>query len=337
MQQTRTDLDGERSPSAHGETVLSVDGLHKEYGNGEETVTAVDDVSFDVHRGDVVGLLGANGAGKTTTIKSILSLVVPSVGTVEIAGIDATANPRTAYRHVGAMLEGARNVYWRLTVRENLQFFAALAGQRSDEAREQQARLLGQFGLEDKADDPVNELSRGQKQKVSLACTLARGTDLVFLDEPTLGLDVEASLSLRRELRRLATEESVTIVLSSHDMDVVEAVCDRVVILSEGRVIADEAVSDLVDLFETQSYRIEVDGAVTEDIRAVLTERYEATDWTEQHDRTSFDVTIAEGESLYDTLDVLRAADVSLADINSQDPDLEDVFLELTSPGEDST
>jgi ABC-2 type transport system ATP-binding protein len=132
----------EKTPERTGETVLRVDDLTKTYGDGEDAVTAVDGVSFSVERGEVVGVLGPNGAGKTTTIKSILGLVVPSDGTVEIAGVDAHGNPRGVYRHVGAMLEGARNVYWKLTVRENLEFFAALGGQSVAGTRKRHDELL---------------------------------------------------------------------------------------------------------------------------------------------------------------------------------------------------
>jgi ABC-2 type transport system ATP-binding protein len=313
-----------------GEAVLAVENLAKTYGEGEDAVRAVDGVSFSVERGEVVGLLGPNGAGKTTTIKSILGLVVPSAGTVEVAGVDAHENPRGVYKHVGAMLEGARNVYWRLTVRENMDFFAALGGQSPKAARDRHDGLLEQFGLAEKADETVNDLSRGQKQKVSLAATLARGTDVVFLDEPTLGLDVEASLELRRELRRLADEEDITVVLSSHDMDVVEQVCDRVVILSDGQVIADDSVAELVGVFETQAYRITVDGALPTDVRDRLAREFDAANWTETGDRTHFDVTVADSDSLYAVFDVLRNGDVDLVDVDGLDPDLEDVFLEVT-------
>jgi len=323
-------------PATPADDVLVVDDLQKTYGDGDDAVRAVDGVSFSVERGDVVGVLGPNGAGKTTTIKSILGLVVPSGGRVEIAGVDAHENPRAVYRHVGAMLEGARNVYWRLTVRENLDFFAALGGQNPAAARERHDDLLAQFGLAEKADEAVNDLSRGQKQKVSLACTLARGTDVVFLDEPTLGLDVEASLELRRELRRLADEESITVVLSSHDMDVVEDVCDRVVILSDGEVIADDPVEDLVRVFETQAYRVTVDSDVPQRVRERLAGAFEVGEWERAGERTRFDVTLTDGDELYDVLDVLRDADLALADVDGLDPDLEDVFLEVTGRAADA-
>ena len=322
----------EDAPSSDdtGDTVLAVENLQKTYGDGEDAVAAVDGVSFEVNRGEVVGVLGPNGAGKTTTIKSILGLVVPTDGRIEIAGVSADENPRGVYRHVGAMLEGARNTYWKLTVRENLEFFAALGGNDPDAARARHDKLLDQFNLAEKADEPVNSLSRGQKQKVSLAATLARGTDVVFLDEPTLGLDVEASVELRRELRRLADEEDITIVLSSHDMDVVESVCDRVVILSDGQVIADDAVEDIVGVFETQAYQLEVEGTIPAPVRESLESAYIAENWEELADRTRFEVTLADDHTLYGVLDVLRDGDCSLLDVDGLEPDLEDVFLDVT-------
>jgi len=330
--------DAESTPTlGTDETVLAVDDLRKTYGDGEDAVQAVDGVSFEVNRGEVVGVLGPNGAGKTTTIKSILGLVVPSSGTVEIAGVEAHENPRGVYQHVGAMLEGARNTYWKLTVRENLEFFAALGGNDPEAARARHDKLLDRFNLAEKADEAVNELSRGQKQKVSLAATLARGTDVVFLDEPTLGLDVEASVELRRELRRLADEESITVVLSSHDMDVVEQVCDRVVILSDGEVIADDAVEELVGVFETQAYQLEVEGAVPPALRDRLERAFIVENWESLADRTRFEVTLADDHTLYGVLDALRDADCTLLDVDGLEPDLEDVFLDVTgrAPGGD--
>lgn len=320
----------EPEAESRSEAVLDVQDLQKTYGSGEDAVQAVDGVSFSVDRGEVVGVLGPNGAGKTTTIKSILGLIVPTAGDIEIADVNANTDPRGIYKHVGAMLEGARNTYWKLTVRENLEFFAALGGNAPEAARERHDTLLDRFNLAAKANEPVNELSRGQKQKVSLAATLARNTDVVFLDEPTLGLDVEASVELRRELRRLADEEDITIVLSSHDMDIVEAVCDRVIILSDGRVIADDSVEDLVGVFETQAYQVVVEGSVPDRTRDRIEREFVLEDWEVLGDCTRFDVMLVDDDSLYGVLDVLRDGGCSLLDVDGLEPDLEDVFLDVT-------
>ncbi|PSQ49293.1 ABC transporter ATP-binding protein [Halobacteriales archaeon SW_6_65_15] len=322
-----------RRESAPEETtkVLRVRNLRKTYGRGDGAVTAVDDISLDVERGSVVGLLGPNGAGKTTTIKSMLGLVIPSGGTVEIAGVDVHEDARRAYRHVGATLEGARNVYWRLTVRENVEFFASLGGRDPEDVRERYESLLEQFDLAAKADETVNDLSRGMKQKVTLVCTLARGTDVVFLDEPTLGLDVESSLELRRELRALADRESITVVLSSHDMDVVEDLCERVVVMNDGKIVADDSVENLVGVFGTQSYRITVAGPIPESVRERLCTEYDAEEFERVGEGERFEVTLTDADDLYEVFDALRADDCSLDGVTATDPDLEDVFLELTN------
>jgi ABC-2 type transport system ATP-binding protein len=323
---------GTESSTADATPAVAVESLEKTYKSGDGAVRAVDDVNFAVEPGTAVGLLGPNGAGKTTTIKSMLGLVVPTGGTVRISGVDVHADPRSAYRHVGAMLEGARNVYWRLTVRENLRFFAALAGYRPGSVRDRHDELLERFDLAEKADTAVRELSRGMKQKVSLACTLARDAEVVFLDEPTLGLDVESSLELRRELRTLVEEAGITVLLSSHDMDVIEDVCDRVVIMNEGSIVADDTVDELLDLFRTQTYDVAVQGTVPEPTRADLRDRFEAGEFERRGDRTAFHVQVT-GDEFYDLADALREAGLRVATVDAVEPDLEEVFLHVTENG----
>ena len=306
---------------------IAVDGVVKRFGSGESAVTAVDGVSLTIDAGSVVGLLGPNGAGKTTLIKCILGMVLPDEGTVHIDGIDVSAHPRRAYAHVDAMLEGARNDYWRLTVRENLRYFATISGVDPDSVADRHDRLLEQLDLTEKADEPVRKLSRGMKQKVSLASVLATESDIVFLDEPTLGLDVESSLTLRRELRRIVDERDLTVVLSSHDMDVIEDVCDRVVIMNDGRVIADDTVASLLRGSGTQGYRI-----TSPDLDRVLTgleARFDVTDVARLDGTTRVEVT-ADSDGFYALVGYLEANDVAIDAVNTVSHDLERVFVELT-------
>lgn len=307
---------------------VAVRGLRKTYGSGDDRVVAVEDVSFTVDRGEVVGLLGPNGAGKTTTLKAALGLLVPTVGTCEVFGTDVHKETATAYRHVGAMLEGARNVYWRLTPRENLSFFASLQGIDPRSRREAHDRLLESLDLLDRADDAVNDFSRGMKGKVALAATLARETPVVFLDEPTLGLDVEATRDLRSRIRRLADEEGRTVLLSSHDMDTVQAVCDRAVVMNEGRVVAADAVENLVGLFRTREYEVTVAGTLG-DAREPLESAFEARGFREMADGTQFTATVPEGR-FYDFVDRLREAGVEVVAVSARETDLEEAFLRLT-------
>ncbi|KAB1196792.1 MULTISPECIES: ABC transporter ATP-binding protein [Haloferax] len=330
--------DGERSdhagrPETREPPVIEVSNLTKRY----DEVVAVDDVSFSVEQGTILGVLGPNGAGKTTLLKAMLGLLVPTEGTVRVCGIDVHDDPERAYRRVGATLEGARNVYWRLTVRENLAFFGGLAGEsaRDPAVKARHDTLLDQLDLLDRGDDVVNELSRGMKQKVALACALARDVDVAFLDEPTLGLDVESSVDLRRELRRLADERGLTVVLTSHDMSVVEDLCDRVLVVNQGQVVADDGVTSLVELFRTSAVRIVVDGRLSATTEQAIRADYTVESWETDGDRTRALVALEEANDLPALSARFVEGGGRLVSVNTVEPDLTEAFLQLT--GSEST
>ncbi|QSG08577.1 ABC transporter ATP-binding protein [Halapricum desulfuricans] len=319
---------GEMATTAVGEHALVVNGVSKRFGDGESAVIAVDDVSFTVQQGAVVGLLGPNGAGKTTLIKSILGMVLPDEGSVEIFGTDASDGRRGAYIDVDAMLEGARNDYWRLTVRENLRYFATISGVDPDSVTARHDRLLNRLGLGDHADTAVRNLSRGMKQKVSLASVLAGGAKLIFLDEPTLGLDVESSRTLRTELTRLAREEGLTIFISSHNMTVIEDVCDRVIVMSAGQIVADGTVEELLGSADRNAIRItsaDIDDHVVNRLESAFT--LLSVETVDGSRRVELE---AVGEELYTLMDTLRDAGVTVEQLHTVEPDLEDVFVSLT-------
>lgn len=310
------------------QTVLSVENLRKTYGEGN--VVAVDDVSFSVERGSVVGLLGPNGAGKTSTIKSILGVVLPDEGEIEVDGVSVYDDGGGVYEKVSAVLEGARNVYWRLTVQENLSFFSYLQGIDPRKHREKHEELMELLNIDHKADEVVKDLSRGMKQKTALACALVRETPVLFLDEPTLGLDVEASHDLRQELDRLVTQENRTVVLSSHDMDVMQDLCDRIIIMDDGEIVTDENVAELVELFRTQAYEVVVEDAVSATARQALEREFDVNGWDERGDWTVCEVSMADRERIHDLMGTLEAYDLTPRSVSVMQPDLEDVFLEVT-------
>jgi len=317
-------------PESSADTAVAVEGLSKRFGSGPDATTAVDGVSLTVDRGAIVGLLGPNGAGKTTLVKSILGMVLPDEGTVRIDGIDARERPRAAYSRVDALLEGARNDYWRLTVRENLRYFATVSGVDPDSVAARHDRLLYRLDLSDHANVAVRDLSRGMKQKVSLASVLAGGADVVFLDEPTLGLDVESARTLQTELRRLAADEGLTVVLSSHNMDVVETVCDRVVIMSNGRIVADDAVDALLggdDTHEVHVASADFDPPLLDDLR----ERFDLT-VVPLEEGARIEATV-DSDGLYALMAQLRTEDVTLDRVRTVEPDLEDIFVDVTAEG----
>lgn len=310
---------------------VRVERLMKSYGNRSKRVIAIEDVSFSVAQGEVVGLLGPNGAGKTTLIKCILGLVKPDAGHIRVLGVDSIHETARTYQHMSALLEGARNVYWRLSPRENLAFFAGLQGIDARRRSSFHDELIERFGLKDKANTPVNDLSQGMKQKVAVACAFARETKVLFLDEPTLGLDLHASQTLRKSIKDFSRANNLTILISTHDMDVVSDLCQRVIILRKGRIIADDLVDNLKKPFRTQTYRFQVAAPLPNELQLRLRERFGISDWKCSDVETSFAVHADAGSGdLYAVLDELRVANAPLTGVTLVEPDLAEIFLHMT-------
>ncbi|MBC7220051.1 ABC transporter ATP-binding protein [Candidatus Bipolaricaulota bacterium] len=317
--------EGEGTPTTGTVTALIVEELVKDYRTRKGPVRALAGVSFRVEEGEIVGLLGANGAGKTTAIKILCGLLRPTSGRATVLGL-SPSRPEVA-RRVAALLEGSRNVYWRLSVEENLRFFAGLQGVPPREARRRSADLVARFGLGDKRRTTANLLSQGMKQKLALACALVKGTPLLLLDEPTLGLDVETSHELRGMIRELAVSEGKTVLLSSHDMGVVEDTCRRVVILSRGRVVADDLVPNLLALFQTRAYRVSLRDGLPAEARARLATRLPTLRLLEAE--RALEVELSPDQDVYALMDALREAGVAVEGVSRAEPDLEDVFLRI--------
>jgi ABC-2 type transport system ATP-binding protein len=303
---------------------LQVTPLSKTY-PARSPVKAVHDVSFQVAEGEIVALLGPNGAGKTTTVKCILNLVRPTGGEVRVYGHDHNDLGRL-YRHVAAVLEGNRNIFWRLTPRHNLEVFAAYEGVPPRQAQESIARWLRFFHLEDFHTE-VRHLSRGNQQKVAIASALVRGTPLIMLDEPTFGLDVEAKREVVPMIRRLAREEGKTILLTSHQMDVVEALANRVIIIQQGRVIAEGTPTELKRLFDAKTYRLEV--RLPESLPHAVQARWRLQEIETTDGRYAFNVVLPDPRRIYRLLDDLEAAGAELIALQPDIPDLEEAYVRL--------
>lgn len=314
-----------RKDTTKDSPILRIKNLTKSYKISNGEVEAVKGVNFSVDRGEIVGILGPNGAGKTTLIKCILGLVTPTDGSIEIGEIDPDVDKSAAFEQVSAVLEGARNVYWRLTVRENLRFFAGLHGQHPNSLEERYDQLISMVGLDEKGNTQVRRLSRGMQQKASLATSLVQNTDLLFLDEPTLGLDVEAAVDLRSEIKRLAEEEDRTILLSSHDMDVVQELCHRVIILNDGKIVANDTVENLINVFQTQTYEV----TFQDDMEPAESLDEFAIETLPNRALPTVKVTLKGSNELYEFIIACRDADATIKRIESAEPDLEEVFLEV--------
>jgi ABC-2 type transport system ATP-binding protein len=314
--------------------VLEIQGLTKLFRRRRKPpVTAVDNLNLRLEAGEVVGLLGPNGAGKTTIIKCVLGLVRPTSGVIRVAGHDVRTEHSRAIEHASAVLEGARNTYWRMTPRENVRFFAGLHGLDWRTHREHFENLLERFGLSERADELLLNLSTGMKQKVAVVCALAKQTQLVFLDEPTLGLDIETSLELRSILREMARETRRTIVVSSHDMDVIQDVCRRVIILKQGRVVADDTVESLLDLFRTRSYRIVLSDGLGGEVLQELEKVTAGLSVARKSRQTELEFSLPSAEGLYKVIDLVREGGAVIETITQREPDLEEAFLRVIRDG----
>lgn len=215
--------------------MIEVRDLHKQFGE----VRAVEGVSFTARDGEITGLLGPNGAGKTTTLRMLYTLMQPQRGQVLVDGIDAALDPLAVRRRLG-VLPDARGLYKRLSARENIDYFGRLQG--LDEERLQQRReaLIGALEMDEFADRRTEGFSQGQRVKTAIARALVHDPRNVILDEPTNGLDVMATRALRGFMHQLK-REGRCVLFSSHIMQEVAALCDRIVVIAHGRVVADAA------------------------------------------------------------------------------------------------
>ncbi len=205
---------------------------------------AVQDVNFDVERGELFGLLGPNGAGKTTTVKMLATLLIPTSGTISIFGQDITQHTNEIRKRIGFTFGGARGLYGRLTASENLRYFAELYALPPEVTRKRIPELLELVGLSTRGDDKVETYSSGMQQRLHLARALLHDPELIYLDEPTVGIDPVGARELRATIKNLKAMGK-TILLTTHYMAEADELCDRIAIINNGRIIALDTPSAL--------------------------------------------------------------------------------------------
>ncbi|MGE5675506.1 MAG: ABC transporter ATP-binding protein [Mycobacterium leprae] len=230
---------------------IRVEGLEREYRSEtgwfrrqQKVVKAVNGLTFSVGRGEIFGLLGPNGAGKTTTIKMMTTLLLPTAGTVEVLGLDAVRQHEQLRARIGVIFGGERSLYWRLSARENLQYFADMYRVPRARQRVLIPELLERAGLAAVADRRVETFSKGMKQRLTIVRGLVNDPEVLFLDEPTIGLDPVGAQELRQLVASLA-ERGTTIVLTTHYMAEAELLCGRIGIVQKGQMVALDTPSAL--------------------------------------------------------------------------------------------
>ena len=293
---------------------------------------AVDGIDLIVEPGEIFGLLGPNGAGKTTTMKMLATLLIPTSGTIRVLGIDPLQRPREVRARLGAMLSGERSLYWKLTGRENLEYFAALYHVPPHETKTRIANVLAAVKLADRADDYVERYSTGMRQRLALARALLPNPPLVVLDEPTVGLDPQSSRDLRDRVRELKAQGR-TVLLTTHYMEEADQLCDRVAIIDHGRIVALDtpaALKRTIRAEEVVHLEIGIDGddaAVIDRLgrsaTVARTERQNGTLNVTAHCASARDFVPA-------AFDAARSTGATIRHVEVVPVTLEDVFLALT-------
>ena len=295
---------------------LSVRDLRKTYGR----VEAVRGVSFEVQDREILGLLGPNGAGKTTTLECLIGLREPDAGEIEVCGLDARRRLRDVKQKIGAALQTTA-LQDKITPREALTLFGSFYAQRA--APED---LLQRFSLVEKADATFDTLSEGQRQRLALALAFVNRPEIVFLDEPTAGLDPQARRELHNEIAR-TRQDGHTVLLTTHYIDEAEHLCDRVAIIDHGRIVALGSPHDLMARSKaSQSVTLvtaqPIDGLKIEGVPGVM-------DVVVEGARARFKTTDI-NRTMPDLLKLLESRRLELTELHVRKASLEDVFIELT-------
>jgi ABC-2 type transport system ATP-binding protein len=289
---------------------------------------AVDDVSFDIAPGEILGLLAPNGAGTTTTIKLITGLLTPDLGTVTVAGETATTPSPEMRRHIGYVPQDIA-LYLDLNARENLRFFGRIYGLRGKELAARTDEVLHLVELHDRADDRVDQFSGGMKRRLNIAAALLHRPSLLVLDEPTVGVDPQSRLAILDQVQALTTGDGVAVLYTTHYMEEADRICDRVAIMDRGRIVATGNRRDLVSLVDKDdrielraSGNLEAFASACEDLpgvqRATVSEG-------------AVHLLAREARGLLPS--ILATADrfdVELRSVEVIEPDLEAVFMHLT-------
>lgn len=298
--------------------ILTAHQLRKAYRSQGKEMVAVREVSLCLAKGEILAFLGPNGAGKTTSIKMIAGLIRPDQGWVRICDRDPHRQP-AALKLVGAVLEGNRNVYWRYTPAENLEYFGILRGMSGQAARQRGAELLDQFQLSHKRQTLVQSLSRGMQQKLAIAVALMHSPALLLLDEPTLGLDVEATEDVKRLIREIV-HQGCAILLTTHQLAIAEELSDRVAIINNGEIVTEATTADLIRQFSGSAYLVETE-------HSIPAERVRKLHLLGVDLQTERSLHVTDVQVLYQVLAILNP--MPIVQIQKDQANLTDVFLKL--------
>jgi ABC-2 type transport system ATP-binding protein len=307
-------------------TIIEVENLTKMFND----FVAVDDISFDVKKGEIFGLLGPNGAGKSTTLRMLSTLSRPTKGTATIGGYDIVKNDSEVRKLIGIVSE-KMIMYDRLTAKENLVFFGSLFNISKDILRKRIDELLELVQLTKWKNSLVGTFSTGMRQRMNVIRALLNMPQVLFLDEPTLGLDPQSSVEIREFIKNLNRENKTTIVLTTHMMVEADLLCDRIGIIDHGKIVALDTSTNLKKLISganTTLLKLEIANLTPELMTAIR--GLDCVESVSQENTTHVRIH-AHGDEAFDTvIDLIRAQKVAITSIENLQPTLEDVFLHIT-------
>ncbi|MBS7639109.1 MAG: ABC transporter ATP-binding protein [Candidatus Bathyarchaeia archaeon] len=307
-------------------------------GGVKRIIKAVDHVNIKVRRGEFFGLLGPNGAGKTTLIKMLCTIILPTKGTAKVNGYDIIREPMKVRSCLGWFHgeTGGRSLYWRLSAEDNLRFYAYLQNVPKDIAERRIEALLEFFGLTKDKKKLVKDYSTGMKVRVMLARALLHNPPILFMDEPTIGLDTISAVETRRLLKALNTELGKTIIFTSHNMFEVEQLCERIVMMKDGRVIADAPPSVLREMLrDVRAVEVEIreNGDLSRAIQALSSLSIVRRVVEVKSESLSAIVRLQvddEYEAIPAIAGRLHNLGIKVSAIRRSEPTLEDIFVKLT-------
>lgn len=225
--------------------MIKVTNLNKIFHHKGKAIVAVDNVTFSIKQGESVAFIGPNGAGKSTTIKMLTGILYPTSGEVSILGLSPQNDRKAVVQQIGAVFGQRSNLLPNLPARDTLNLFGVMYGLSKEQIKERILHLEQVLDITSFTDQPIRTLSLGQRMRVEIACAIIHNPKILFLDEPSIGLDIVAKQALREMLGKLRSEQNMTIFLTSHDVGDIEAVCDRTIIVNHGKIVVDEPTSEL--------------------------------------------------------------------------------------------
>ena len=306
--------------------IIEVKNFTKNFGK----FTAVDDISFNVKKGEIFGLLGPNGAGKSTTLRMLSTLARPTKGTATIGGYDTVKNDNEVRKLIGIVSE-KMIIYNRLTAKENLWFFGSLFNIPKDVLSKRIDELLELVQLTKWKNAQVGTFSTGMRQRMNVVRALLNMPQVMFLDEPTLGLDPQSSVEIRDFIKKLNQENGTTVIITTHMMVDADLLCDRIAIIDHGKIIALDTSTNLKKIIsgaDTMIIKLEIANLTPDiitDVRAL-----KCADAVTQENSTRLHV-IVHGEEAFDSIvDAVRKRNGKISSMENLQPTLEDVFLHIT-------